>query len=337
VQRISSTIAIAFLAGVVLAGGTAFVVTELRDKPAAAPAAQPVTAPQQTAQSSAAPPPAVAQPETAPAQEATPGGVKPEEPSAEVRRKPRPSVAKYQTAPRRQESDEASAAPQPTQQAEIVQNTPPSAPVAASQPAPAPAPAQSPQTLNPPPGTQTAPPPPREPRTATLAAGTPLTVRVNENISTNTNYSGDTFTASLDKPLVVDGFVIADRGSRVLGKVTRAEKAGRVKGVAELSLVLTQIHTTDGQTVNIETAPWTQEGPTSKKSDTAKVAGGAALGAIIGAIAGGGKGAAIGAGAGGAAGTGAVLATRGKPAVVPPETRVTFALSNSVSITERLN
>lgn len=327
-QKTSSTVAIAFLAGVVLAGGTAYVVTGLRDKPPA-----PVLA--RTA-NTAAPAPAVSQTENAPEQQTAPEPARPEERPAEVRRKPSPSVAKYRVPVReRRQEDEASAAPQPTH-AEMAQNTPPAA-AAPQQPVSAPAPAQPSQALNPPPGTQTAPPPQREPKTVTLAVGTPLTVRVNENISTNTNYSGDTFTASLDKALVIDGFVIADRGSRVLGKVIRADKAGRVKGVAELSLVLTQIHTTDGQTINIETSPWTQEGPTSKKSDTAKVAGGAALGAIIGAIAGGGKGAAIGAGAGGAAGTGTVLATRGKPAVVPSETRITFALSNSVPITERLN
>jgi len=171
----------------------------------------------------------------------------------------------------------------------------------------------------------------------TLAAGTALTVRVNETISTDTNYAGVTFTASLDRPLVVDGFVIAEKGSRVIGKVTQAEKAGRVKGVSNLALALTQIHTTDGQTVNIETAPWVKEGQSSKKRDGAKIAGGAALGAIIGAIAGGGNGAAIGAGAGGAAGTGDVLLTRGKSAVIPSETRLTFSLSNSVPVTERLN
>jgi hypothetical protein len=160
---------------------------------------------------------------------------------------------------------------------------------------------------------------------------------VNEKISTDTNYSGDTFTATLEQPIVVDGFVIADRGARLTGKVVSAEKAGRVKGMSELVLALTQLHTTDGQTVNIETSTFNKQGDSSRKRDAAEVAGGAALGAIIGAIAGGGKGAAIGAGAGGAAGTGAVLTTRGKAAVIPSETRLTFTLSNSVSLTEKLN
>ena len=178
------------------------------------------------------------------------------EPPAAARPKPRPAVAKRET-PRRPSrlDDEALAAPQPTH-AEVAQNTPPPAPVAAQTPEQAAHPAPA---LTPPPGTQTAPPPPREPKTVAIPAGTTLTVRVNETLSTETNYSGDTFTASLDKPLVVDGFVIADRGARVIGKITQAQKAGRVKGVSELALALTQIHTTDGQTVAIETTPWTKQ------------------------------------------------------------------------------
>jgi hypothetical protein len=171
----------------------------------------------------------------------------------------------------------------------------------------------------------------------TLAAGTPITVRMNEAVSTDSNYAGDTFTANLDKPVIVDGYIIADRGSRVIGKVIESQKAGRTKGLANLSLALTEIHTTDGQTVRIETTPWDKQGQKSKRRDAAEIAGGAALGAIIGAIAGGGKGAAIGAGGGGAAGTGVVLTQRGKSASVPAEARLTFALDQPVTITERLN
>ncbi|MBL8221078.1 MAG: hypothetical protein JNL62_17725, partial [Bryobacterales bacterium] len=56
---------------------------------------------------------------------------------------------------------------------------------------------------------------------------------------------------------------------------------------------------------------------------------------VLGAIFGGGKGAATGAGAGGAAGAGTVLATRGKPVVLPAETRISFRLSQPVTIIER--
>jgi hypothetical protein len=107
--------------------------------------------------------------------------------------------------------------------------------------------------------------------------------------------------------------------------------------MAELSLVLTEVATTDGQRVAIETNESLRKGPSNANEEVVKMAGGVALGAIIGALAGGGKGVAIGAGAGGAAGTGAVLLGKGKPAVIPIETRLTFALASPVTITEHLN
>jgi hypothetical protein len=160
-------------------------------------------------------------------------------------------------------------------------------------------------------------------------------VRLIETVSSDRNHSGDTFTATLAEPLVVDGFVIAEKGARAEGRIVESQQAGKVKGLASIALELTRLDTSDGQHVQISTDSFTKIGPESKKEDAAKIGGGAALGAIIGAIAGGGKGAAIGAGAGGAAGTGAVVLTRGKPAVLPSETKISFRLNNPVTLTER--
>ena len=157
-----------------------------------------------------------------------------------------------------------------------------------------------------------------------------------ESLSSDRAQTGDTFSATLDQPLVVDGFVIAERGARLLGKVTSVEKAGRVKGVAQLTLELTELTTADRQKIPIHTDAFVREGPKSVGSDAAKVGVAAGIGAAIGAIAGGGRGAAIGAGVGGAAGTGGVLATRGKAAVLPVETRLSFRLSAPVTVTEKL-
>jgi hypothetical protein len=169
----------------------------------------------------------------------------------------------------------------------------------------------------------------------TLQPGTVIAVRVGETISTQKNQPGDTFLATLSQALVVDGFVIAERGARAEGKIVELERAGKVKGMAHMSVQLTKITTSDGQHVKVNTASFIKEGPTSTGTDAAKVGGGAALGAIIGAIAGGGKGAGIGAGAGGAAGAGDVLLTRGKDAVIPVETKITFRMQEAVSLTEQ--
>jgi hypothetical protein len=162
-----------------------------------------------------------------------------------------------------------------------------------------------------------------------------IPVRLVDGLSSERNMPGDTFTATLYRELVVDGFVIAERGARVEGRVVSSDRGGKVKGVAALSVELTRIHTSDGQRIAIQTDSFERRSESTQTQDAEKVGAGAAVGAIIGAIAGGGKGAAIGAGVGGGAGAGDVLLTRGKPATLPSETRITFRLRAPVTITER--
>lgn len=169
----------------------------------------------------------------------------------------------------------------------------------------------------------------------TLTPGTIVSVRLNQTLSSDRSRQGDVFGGTLDQPLEIDGFVVAERGARVEGRVAEVQEAGRVKGLAQLTLELTRLHTSDGQNIPIRTTQFVKQGPESKKEDAEKIGAGAVIGTIIGAIAGGGKGAAIGAGAGGAAGAGTVAATRGKPAVLPVETRVSFRIDQAVEITER--
>ena len=169
----------------------------------------------------------------------------------------------------------------------------------------------------------------------TIPAGTLISVRLGVSLSTDQNQSGDVFSASVDEPVVAGGFIIAERGARAQGRVVESTKAGRVKGLAHLAIQLTGFHTADGQRIRIQTLAFQRYGPRSEGEDAAKMGGGAALGAIIGAVAGGGKGAAIGAGVGGAAGAGTVMATRGKPASLASETRISFRLEKPVTITQR--
>jgi hypothetical protein len=226
-------------------------------------------------------------------------------------------------------------------------NTPAPAPrtepvtVAQAQPAPTPAtPAPTPavepavQPAVPDPVPAPAPPPPPPP-TVTLKAGSLLQVRLTEGLSTDRNVPGDTFTGTIDQPIVVDGMVIAERGSKVEGRVVASDRGGRVKGVSSLAIELTRLNTSDGQKIAIQTDSFEKHAESSTGSDVAKVGAVTAIGAAIGAIAGGGKGAAIGAATGGAAGTGGVLATRGKSTTLPSETRISFRLRNAVTITER--
>ncbi len=180
------------------------------------------------------------------------------------------------------------------------------------------------------------PPPAPTPATVTISRGTLLTVRLGETLSTEKNSAGDQFNAVLDQPLEVDGFVIAERGAKAQGRIVELEKSGKVKGLARMAIELTHLHTSDGQNVRINTSAFTRQAESSTKMDAAKVGIGAAIGAAIGAMAGGGKGAGIGAGAGGAAGAGGVLLTRGKPAELRVETRISFRVSEPVTLSEHL-
>ncbi len=164
----------------------------------------------------------------------------------------------------------------------------------------------------------------------TLPAGTTVEVRTTSTISSKTHAAGTMFTASLERPLMSGGRVLAPAGSRVEGVVSSVSQGGKVKGRASLALRLTSINMADGRAVTCQTRGYVVQARATKKKDAMKIGIGAGIGAAIGAIADGGKGAAIGAGAGGGAGAGVVLATRGDPAVVPAETVIRFAFTAPV-------
>jgi hypothetical protein len=201
-----------------------------------------------------------------------------------------------------------------------------SEPVAAPAPSRAvePAPAAKPDVVK-------AAPKPAPPRTFEVSQGTAITVVLTDSLSSGKNKAGDTFTASLAAPLVVNGETVADRGTTVRGRVLSAEDAGRVKGTASMSLALTSIVAGD-KSYPIVTRPFSAEAEATKGRDAGVIAGGGGVGAAIGAIAGGKKGAVKGAIIGGAAGTGAVLATKGKEVEFDSETKLTFALDKPVEL-----
>ena len=114
---------------------------------------------------------------------------------------------------------------------------------------------------------------------------------------------GQTFNASLDEPVIINGNPLIPRGADAVVKLVDDKESGKLAGKTVLTLDLVSVRI-NGQMVDINTQTFSQAS-SSRRAKTAKMAGGgAALGAIIGGIAGGGKGAAIGAGAGAGAGAG---------------------------------
>jgi hypothetical protein len=170
------------------------------------------------------------------------------------------------------------------------------------------------------------------PALLTIPAGTVVIMRINEPLSSDRNQIGDHFTGTLQQPIVVNGWVVARRGQVVMGQVKSVKKAGRVKGVSQIGVELTDVTLVDGEQAAILTELWKGSGGTSHGADAATIVGGTALGAIIGSAADWGRGAAIGAGAGAAAGIGAVLLTRGRPTILEPESQLTFRLVDPVKV-----
>ena len=170
------------------------------------------------------------------------------------------------------------------------------------------------------------------PSMLTIPAGTVLIMRLNEPLSSDRNQIGDQFSGVLEQPIVVNGWVVARRGQVVMGQVKSVKKAGRVKGMSQLGIELTDLTLVNGEQAPILTELWKGSGGTTHGADAATIGTGTVLGAIIGSAADWGRGAAIGAGAGAAAGVGAVLLTRGRPTILEPESQLSFRLVDPVKV-----
>jgi hypothetical protein len=165
----------------------------------------------------------------------------------------------------------------------------------------------------------------------TIPVDSPVTVRMIESVNSETARLGQTFRASLDDPIYVNGQVVVPRGADVLTRLVEDQQSGKIEGRTVLKLALQTI-TINGTPVPVVSSDVQQES-SSRGARSAKVIGGtAALGALIGGLAGGGKGAAIGAGSGAAVGTGAEVLTSGQKVKIPSETRLTFRLQSPVQL-----
>jgi len=163
----------------------------------------------------------------------------------------------------------------------------------------------------------------------TVPEGTLISIRMVDAIDSARNQAGDTFRATLDKPIMVDNRLAFPRYADVEGRVVDLASAGHFTGRSDIALVLTKV-TANGKSYELETDEFVREGSSRGKRTAATVGGGAGVGALIGAIAGGGKGAAIGAGAGAATGTAVQAVTKGQQVVIPSESLLEFRLKSAL-------
>jgi BON domain len=174
-------------------------------------------------------------------------------------------------------------------------------------------------------------PAPEPPKPVVVPAGTDLVVTVDQALSSKSSQTGQTFLATLARPVSVEGMTAIPKGSSVTGTVLTAKSKGKIKGEGELSLTLRSI-TIRGKNYTIQTGSLDSTVKGKGKRTAVTTGGGAAGGALIGGIAGGGKGAGIGALVGAGAGFVGGALTGNKQIEIPAETALTFALSKSLTL-----
>jgi hypothetical protein len=184
------------------------------------------------------------------------------------------------------------------------------------------------------PDTSVAPPveqPKPEPIPIVVPAGTVLTVKTTQAMSSGTSQAGQSFVATLAQPVTVEGNTMIPAGATATGTVVAAKAQGKIKGEGNLSLKLTSISTA-GQTYRIKTHVVSETAKGKGKRTAVTTGGGAVGGALIGGLAGGGKGAGIGALIGGGAGLAGGALTGNKQIEIPAESALSFTLAAPLTL-----
>lgn len=183
-------------------------------------------------------------------------------------------------------------------------------------------------------------------REIVVPTGTVLRVQMDRTISSRTARVGDTFTATVFEPVVVDGRTAIPQGTQVQGRVTQvqpAERRGRSGAIAvefdriifangvsrDIRASLTSLDPREREQIDSEGRA---RGGSSTGRNVIFIGGGTGAGAAIGAIAGGGKGAAIGAGIGAAAGILGALLSKGQEAQVKSGYRFGVELDQALRV-----
>ncbi|MDX1643800.1 MAG: hypothetical protein R3244_05520 [Thermoanaerobaculia bacterium] len=172
---------------------------------------------------------------------------------------------------------------------------------------------------------------PADPEPVVVPAGTTLTLRLEDTLSSHETPVGASFTGQVVQEVSVDGQLAIPAGSIVRGHVTEAQAAKKIGGRARLSLAFDELETPDGEVVPIA-ARLAQRGKSEVGKDAAIIGGSTIGGAILGEAIDEGEGGVIGAVVGGIGGTIGALKTKGKPVVLSTGTMLHIALESSITV-----
>jgi hypothetical protein len=182
-----------------------------------------------------------------------------------------------------------------------------------------------------PPPSTSAPPPEAVADGLLIPAGTNLVIRLIDNVDSERDTLGQTFRASLDEPVMVNGQTVIPRGADCLAKLVEDKESGKFAGKTVLTLALQSVMI-NARMVAVKTSEVTRASGSQTAKTAKTVGGGAAGGAVLGGLFGGGAGAAIGAVSGAAVGAGVEVLTKGQKVKIPSETRLSFLLQQPLRV-----
>jgi hypothetical protein len=216
-----------------------------------------------------------------------------------------------------------------TPAAAIAPNTPATAPVATGQPVTAGQTDASGQPVaEPAPGAA----PIVRPADVNIAAGTNLTIRINQHISVKSSRTGDRFDGEVAEPVLgQNNGVVIPKGAPVNGVVADSHRRGHFKGSSILELRLTYL-TLNGTRYALDTRDLMRTKKGKGKRSAAIIGSGAGLGMLVGGVATGGVGLLVGGLVG--AGGGTVLGglTGNRDIEIPAESIVRFKLADDLVV-----
>jgi len=185
-------------------------------------------------------------------------------------------------------------------------------------------------------------------KTMTIPAGTQVLLHLKSPIDTKSAHVGDGVYCQTGFPVTIDNLMVIPAGTYVKGEIARVQRAGRIKGRAEILFHFNTMIFPNGYTVDLPGALKSEPGArnssisdeegtvkadSQKAKDAGTIAGTAATGAVIGAVSTGrAKGAGIGGLAGAAIGIGEVLFTRGQDVRIEQGTALEMTLQRPLTV-----
>ncbi len=112
------------------------------------------------------------------------------------------------------------------------------------------------------------------PYSTKLPEGTPIPVRLQGTISSQSSHTGDSFSAIIDQPIDIDGQSVVPAGTSASGRVLEAKAAQGAQEPGYLRIVLVSL-TVDGHAIPIETSSiFAKGGPRDERSSATNPNGG---------------------------------------------------------------